>query len=178
VHLEAASLIAPHGLFELLADLGEGENGFNGTAVARGEMSIPEYLQYCVDMTDPSSLKPGYVLQTVFWALDESGEAIGLVRVRHYLNDRLRDRGGHIGYYIRRARRGRGYGREALRLGLMELKKIGEQKAMLTVDMENLPSRRVIEANGGRLESTGLDDEGRPFGRYWIEMESASSTCG
>lgn len=170
MHLEPASLTAPRGLAELLADLGNGENGFNGTAVGRGEMTIPEYLQSCVDMTDASRLKPGYVPQTVFWVIDEAGEAVGLVRVRHYLNDKLRDRGGHIGYYIRPSQRGKGYATQALRLALVELRQIGEVRAMLSTDMTNLPSRRTIEANGGVLESTGLNEDSSEFCRYWIEI--------
>ncbi len=37
------------------------------------------------------------------------------VRLRHFLNDRLRDHGGHIGYFIKRDQRGRGYRTAALR---------------------------------------------------------------
>jgi len=170
VILEPASLTAPRGLVELLADLGDGENGFNGTAVGRGEMTIPEYLQSCMDMTDASKLKPGYVPQTVFWVIDEAGDAMGLVRVRHYLNDKLRERGGHIGYYIRPSQRGKGYATQALRLALGELKKLGESRAMLSTDVTNLPSRHVIEVNGGVLESTGLNEDGSEFCRYWIEI--------
>ena len=170
MHLEPASLTAPRGLAELLADLGDGENGFNGTAVGRGEMTIPEYLQSCVDMTDASKLKPGYVPQTVFWVIDEAGEAVGLVRVRHYLNDKLRERGGHIGYYIRPSQRGKGYATQALRLALVELKQLGEDRAMLSMNESNLQSRRVIEANGGVLESIGLNEDGEEFCRYWIEI--------
>lgn len=168
--LEPASLTAPRGLSELLADLGDGENGFNGTAVGRGEMTIPEYLQSCVDMTDASKLKPGYVPQTVFWVIDEAGEAVGLVRVRHYLNDKLRERGGHIGYYIRPSQRGKGYATQALRLALGELKQLGQDRAMLSTDMTNLSSRHVIEVNGGVLERTGLNEDGTEFCIYWIEI--------
>jgi predicted acetyltransferase len=171
MHLEPASLTAPRGLAELLADLGDGENGFNGTPVASGAMSIPEYLQSCVDMTDASKLKPGYVPQTAFWVIDEAGEAVGLVRVRHVLNDKLRERGGHIGYYIRPSQRGKGYATRALRLALVELRKLGEARAMLSTDMTNLPSRRVIEVNGGVLDSMGLNEDGTQFCRYWIEIE-------
>ena len=171
INLEEATTRILPGLTELIADLGDGENGFGGTPVSRGEMTLPEYLQRCVDMTDALKLRPGHVPQTVFWVLDEFGEAVGIVRMRHYLNERLKDCGGHIGYYVRKDRRGKGYGREALRLALVELRKIGEKRAMLTVDMDNPASIQVIEANGGRLESTGQDEDGKAFGRFWIELE-------
>jgi predicted acetyltransferase len=171
MHLEPVSLTPPHGLAVLITDLGAGENGFNGTPVHRGEMTLPEYLQYCIDMTDVTKLEPGKVKQTIFWMI-ENGEAIGMVRMRHYLNDSLRERGGHIGYYVRRDQRGKGYAREALRLALIELRKLGEKRAMLTVDMENVPSIKVIQSNGGLLESVGQDADGGTFGRYWIELDS------
>jgi predicted acetyltransferase len=51
----------------------------------------------------------------------------------------------------------------------VELRKIGERRAMLTVDMDNKASIKVIEANGGVLESVGREEDGKEFGRYWIE---------
>jgi len=159
------------GLTEMLADLGNGENGFGGTPLASGQTSLPDYLAACIAQTDPANLQPGFVPQTVFWVIGADGQVIGMVRMRHYLNDKLRERGGHIGYYIRRDQRGKGYGRETLRLALLELRKLGETRAMLTVDMDNPASIRVIEANGGKLESTAAGQDGRLFGRYWIDLQ-------
>lgn len=174
MRLEAASTDMPHGLAELIADLGRGENGFGGTPVATGEQSLEEYLQRCIGMTDPAQLRPGYVPQTVFWAIDENGEAIGMARVRHYLNDRLREQGGHIGYYIRRDQRRKGYGREILRQALIELRRMGETRALITVYMDNIASIRVIEANGGVFESEGQGADGHRLGRYWIELHKGN----
>jgi predicted acetyltransferase len=170
--LVAASMEMPKGLDELIADLGAGENGFSGTQVAQGELTLREYVQLCIDMTDAAKLRPGFVQQTVFWALDENGLAVGMVRMRHTLNERLKDRGGHIGYYVRRNQRGRGYGQEMLRLALLELAKLGERRALLTVEMDNIASVRVIQANGGVLESVGQEADGKKFGRYWIDLNS------
>ncbi len=155
--IEAASLTPPPGLAELLAELGGGENGFGGTPVHSGELSLEEYLQECCEMPDPAKLKPGLVLQTIFWALDEYGVAVGMIRMRHSLNDKLRFHGGHIGYFIRRDQRGKGYGREALRLALAQLRTLGERRALLSVDPANTPSIRVIEENGGQLENVVTD---------------------
>ena len=168
--LERVSIHPPRGLAELIADLGAGENGFIGTPVFRGELTLTEYIQRCIGMTEPANLLPAQVPQTVFWVTDESGQAIGMVRMRHYLNESLQDRGGHIGYFIRRNQRGRGYAREALRQTLAELKELGEKRALLTVDMDNAASIKVIEANGGVFESEGQGADGKKFGRYWIEL--------
>jgi predicted acetyltransferase len=172
IRLEAASPVLLPGLPELLAELGGGENGFGGTPVHTGETTVEEYVQQCCDMPNPAKLESGFVPQTVFWALDTDGRAVGMVRLRHCLNDKLRFHGGHIGYFIRRDQRGKGCAKEALRLALIELRKLGENRALLTVDPNNTPSIRVIERNGGRLENTVTDPEtGQRYRRYWIELE-------
>ena len=96
--LEPASLVPPPGLRELLEDLGDGENGYMGTPVPSGNMALEEYLRRCVAMTDPANVPPGLVPQTTFWALDDEGVAIGMVRMRHCLNEKLLAHGGHVGF--------------------------------------------------------------------------------
>jgi predicted acetyltransferase len=170
--LEAVSIHPPLGLAELIMDLGSGENGFGGTPVPSGELTLPDYIQKCIEMTDVKKVQPGHVPQTTFWVVDDKGEAIGIVRMRHHLNDRLKERGGHLGFYIRRDKRGNGYGKEALRQALMELRKMGERRALLTTDVDNMASRKIIETNGGTMESLGQGVDGKNFARYWIDLDS------
>lgn len=58
---------------------------------------------------------------------------------------------GHIGYSVVPWKRGRGYATEALRLLLPEARAEGLTYVELTVEPDNVASRRVIEANGGVL---------------------------
>ena len=172
IRLEAASLVFPPGLQTFLDDLGDGENGFVGTTVHTGKITIEDYIQQCCDMTDPAKLPSGLVPQTIFWVLDTDGVVVGMVKLRHYLNEKLLLHGGHIGYFVRRDQRGKGYAKEALRLALIELRKLGARRALLTVDPDNVPSINVIERNGGRLEDIVTDPETRKIhNRYWIEIE-------
>ena len=169
--LERASMTLPPGLADMLAELADGEHGFSGTPVHGGQATLAEFLQECCDMAEARGVPPGYVPHTVFWVLGPEGRAVGMVRVRHFLNEGLRHRGGHIGFFIRREARGRGYAKDALRLALAELARLGEPRALLTVDSDNPASIGVIEANGGRRESVGADeDTGAEFRRYWIEL--------
>ena len=177
--IEPASLKAPTCLRELLINLGSGENGFMGTPVHTAESTIEQYLHHLCEMHDLKKLPTGCVPQTVYWILDSDGIAVGMVRLRHYLNDKLRVHGGHIGFFIHRDHRGKGYATEALRLSLLELKKLGEKRALLTVDPHNIPSIKVIEKNAGRLEDVGIDpDTGRKIHRYWIDLEPQKSLSG
>ena len=169
IKLEPASLNPPPGLRELLADLGDGESGFMGTPVHTGETTLEVYLQRCCDMPNPAKLQPGFVPQTVFWALNAKGEAIGMVRLRHFLNDKLRIQGGHCGYYTCRDQRGKGYAKTMLSLALNELRRRGEARALITTDPDNFASIRVIEANGGQFSDESTDPEtGVRYRRYWI----------
>jgi predicted acetyltransferase len=172
IRIEAASLTPPRGLSDLLADLGDGENGFMGTPVHTGEATQEEYLQRCCDMPDPAKLKPGLVPQTVFWVLDADGEAVGIVRLRHYLIDKLRVHGGHCGYYMRSDQRGKGHGKALLALALDELRRLGETQALITTDPDNIASIRVIEFNGGQFADESTDPEtGAQYRRYWIDLQ-------
>ena len=170
-HLVIAGLDDLKGLSALIVDLGKGENGFGGTAVAEGGLTLGEYLRFCDETNSHRNLIAGDIPRSFFWLLDEADEAVGIVRMWHYLNDSLRERTGHISYYIRRDQRGKGYGREALRLGLRELASVGEKRGLLVADLDNLPSTKVILANGGKLESIGRGGNGKRYGRYWIKLK-------
>jgi predicted acetyltransferase len=58
---------------------------------------------------------------------------------------------GHIGYGVVPSKRGRGYATRALALMLPEARKMGLAHVELTTDTDNLPSQKVILANGGTL---------------------------
>jgi predicted acetyltransferase len=58
---------------------------------------------------------------------------------------------GHIGYAVVPWKQGRGHATRALALLLPEAAAVGLPFVDLTTDPDNLASRRVIEANGGRL---------------------------
>jgi predicted acetyltransferase len=58
---------------------------------------------------------------------------------------------GHIGYTVVEWKRGRGYATEALRLLLPEARARGLTYVELTTDPDNIPSHKVITANGGKL---------------------------
>jgi predicted acetyltransferase len=58
---------------------------------------------------------------------------------------------GHIGYAVVPWKRGRGYATQALADILPEARLVGLPYVELTTDASNVASRRVIEANGGRI---------------------------
>jgi predicted acetyltransferase len=171
MHLERASERPPAGLGEFLNVLGEGEGGFGGTSFGRGEADLATFLRSCADGEDPTKVGPHFVPQTIFWMIEGAGQVVGMVRLRHHLNDRLLQAGGHVGYYVRPSHRGKGYARRALRLALGHLRERGVARALVTVNPANAASIRVVLANGGKPDGQGRSaDSGDIVNRYWIDL--------
>jgi HAD superfamily hydrolase (TIGR01509 family) len=91
--------------------------------------------------------------------------------LRHRLTDSLRKVGGHISYGVRPSERGKGYATHMLRLVLDEARSRGMTRVLITCDNDNVASARVIQKNGGVLESEGVDRTGgKLMQRYWIDL--------
>jgi len=93
-------------------------------------------------------LPPDRVQGFEYWLLDDF-RILGNCRIRRVLIPKIELDGGNISYDIRPSERGRGYGREILRLALDECRKFGLSRVLLTTHPENEGSIRVIRANGG-----------------------------
>ncbi len=126
------------------------------------------------DYRHGKNMKPGYVPQTTFWLVD-GNEFVGEIGIRHTLNDSLKIRGGHIGYGIRCSRWGKGYGTKMLKLALKKAKAMRLDKVLITCNIDNYASARVIEKNGGILQDIVVANNqlGVPTQtkRYWINLK-------
>lgn len=116
--------------------------------------------------------KDGLVPDSVFFLLDiDKNILLGAVNIRHYLNDYLLKYGGHIGDGIRPSKRRKGYGTEMIRLALIECKKMGISKVLITCDKSNIASSKSIINNGGILENELPDEYGNIIQRFWINID-------
>ncbi len=66
---------------------------------------------------------------------------------------------GHIGYGVVPWKRRRGYATQALKLLLPQVRQEGLTYVELVADEDNIPSQRVIEANGGLLVERFIKSE-------------------
>ena len=77
-------------------------------------------------------------------------------------------RGARLSNNVRPSSRRRGYATAMLAAALPVASGVGVERALLTVNVKNTASRRVIEANGGQLDKT---DGNACY--YWISTCSA-----
>lgn len=111
------------------------------------------------------------VPNSVFFLLDEERDRlIGAVDIRHYLNESLLKEGGHIGVGIRPSERRKGYATAMLKLALIECRKLGINKVLMTCDKDNIGSAKSIIHIGGKLENEFVNSAGEIEQRYWIEL--------
>ena len=113
-----------------------------------------EYVDDLYKYSKGIDLPKGWVTTSTFWLIDNN-EVVGVVRVRH--QDVGTD--GHIGYDIAPDYRKKGYGTQILKLALVEAEKIGIKEVMVTCNIDNSFSRKIIEKNNGKLLGTIFDEE-------------------
>jgi predicted acetyltransferase len=118
------------------------------------------------------NLPAGYVPCTTLWWVD-GDTYVGRIAIRHALTPRLLEVGGHIGYDVRPTARRRGHATAMLRAALPVARRVGIESALVTCDVTNAASRRVIESCGGRLE-----DQRSGKLRFWVPTDHARSTQG
>lgn len=112
--------------------------------------------------------KNGFVPSTLYFLVDNE-RVLGAIHLRHELNEKLLQDGGHIGYGIRPSQRKKGYADLMLKKLLERLKEQDYNKVLITCDDENVGSARTIEKNGGIMENK-LEFEGEVVRRYWIKL--------
>ena len=140
-------------------------------SVEKLEKYFDDYVEGELSHSRGENLPEGYVPCSEYWLVDD-GEFIGRATIRHELNDKLKQLGGHIGYDIRPTMRGRGYGNRIMALALEKAKALGISRALVTCDIRNVPSRRIIEKNGGVLQDQVENpDSDYDQLRFWVDTK-------
>lgn len=108
------------------------------------------------DFASGANLPANFVPASTYW-LVQGSELVGVSNLRHYLNDRIRHSGGHIGLGVRPSYRGRGLGNLLLSLTIQEARKKGITQIHVHCHKSNTASARMIARNGGVLDSEVSD---------------------
>lgn len=140
-----------------------------GTSYLRNYDDYGEWMKFVLDNEDERT-KHSFVTASVFLAVrEEDNRLVGIINIRHALNDYLFNFGGHIGYSVRKDERRKGYAKEMLKMALKECRKLGMDKILLTCDAGNIASAKTIKSCGGILENE-VHEDGELIQRYWIEL--------
>jgi predicted acetyltransferase len=116
-------------------------------------MAFAAYVRWLRDQAlEESPRPPTHVPSTTYWWVDGS-EYLGRIAIRHRLTPSLLEIGGHIGYDVRPSARRLGHATAMLRAALPVAHAMGIDPALITCHATNIGSRRVIELNGGILDS-------------------------
>lgn len=110
-----------------------------------------------------------WVPASTYFLVDETHKIFGAVNIRHRLTDNLMIEGGHVGYGIRPSVRNQGYGTKILKMALDILREMNVEDVLVTCDKDNIGSAKVIQNNGGKLDSEIEKDEAI-IQRYWIKI--------
>lgn len=118
---------------------------------------------------DINNVKEGRVPANTYFGVRKSdNKIVGMVNIRHELNDYLIESGGgHIGYAVRPTERGKGYATKILELALERCKELGIEEVYLGCYEYNVGSYKTIEKNGGKLVKNIIDEDNVPC-RYYV----------
>ena len=146
-------------------DMPEDENGLTNawSGISHDDFenkALPDMLRF-----ERGENLPDWMVPETFLFLWEDDTIVGQFRIRHYLNDALREGGGHIGQFIKKEYRGRGYATKGLALTLDFARTIvPEDEFYLRVNRDNPASLKVMQKNGGRIVKE--DDE-----HYYVRIK-------
>lgn len=148
-----------------------GEFEIHGSALLGQAPSYIDWLDRLIKNSHEEMLNPDWVISSTFFAVRESDHRIiGMIDIRHTLNDFLRDYGGHVGYGVRPSERRKGYAVKILEQGLAYCKLIGRERIMLACYSDNIPSKKTILHCGGVLEKTYQHENDKTVEVYWIDL--------
>lgn len=145
-----------------------GDTEINGSELLDQMDSYEEWLVSVSNNTSPETVNPAWVVTDTFFAVNDEGRIVGIIDLRHTLNDFLKDY-GNSGYSVRPSERRKGYATEMLR----QVKEIAKEAGMTELHMatfrDNIASVKTIVKNGGVPERE-FEAEGKPARMYVIEL--------
>ncbi|MBD7908574.1 GNAT family N-acetyltransferase [Sporosarcina gallistercoris] len=105
---------------------------------------------------------------TNYFLVDDMDRIVGMIDIRHDLNEYLHQVGGHIGYGVRPSERRKGYATWMLSEALKVTDTLGINPVLITCNHDNMGSAKTIQNNGGQEDESFTEDDGTVVRRFWI----------
>ena len=142
----------------------------NGSTGLNRFSSIEDWLKELNKRSCEDTVPEGLVPSSTYLGVREKDNYIvGMIDIRHYLNEYLTQVGGNIGYSVRKSERNKGYAKQMLKLALEKCKELKIKKVLITCDEDNIASEKVILSANAKFEDIRcIDDENKK--RFWIEL--------
>ena len=142
----------------------------NGSAGLNRFSSIEDWLEELKKRSSEATVPEGLVPSSTYLGVREKDNYIvGMIDIRHYLNEYLTQVGGNIGYSVRKTERNKGYAKKMLKLALEKCKELKIKKVLITCDEDNIASEKVILSANAKFEDIrNVDGENKK--RFWIDL--------
>ena len=142
----------------------------NGLAGLNRFSSIEDWLEELKKRSSEATVPEGLVPSSTYLGVREKDNYIvGMIDIRHYLNEYLTQVGGNIEYSVRKTERNKGYAKQMLKLALEKCKKLKIKKVLITCDEDNIASEKVILSANAKFEDIRCID-GENKKRFWIDL--------
>ena len=138
--------------YNFITNTPKNENGFTNKDSGCSfeefrDLVLPRYINNSMGL----NLGQGKVASTEYFLWNDD-KIIGLFRIRHSLNEALRNGAGHIGYGLAKEYRGKGYCKEGLRLVIQKAWDIiPEEEIYMSVHKTNVASLKAQLSNGAYI---------------------------
>lgn len=145
----------------------------DGTSNLRRFETISDWYDWICKAEHRDTCPPQWVPDTQFICVRNSdGRIVGMLDIRHELNEACLKFFGNIGYSIRHSERRKGYATEQLSLAKQITRSMGLKKILVSCYADNPASAKTILRNGGILENEVIDSRNdKRLQRYWIDLK-------
>ena len=140
-----------------------GEHEISGSELLDRTEDYAQWVQNVAANTSPETVNPAWVVTDTFFAVDENNKIVGIIDLRHTLNDFLQDF-GNVGYSVKPSERRKGYATEMFRQVREIARLAGMKELHMAVHRDNEPSVKTIVNAGGEAYRSFIAEE------KWADM--------